>query len=208
MRIWIVILASTLATACGGSNSAAPSSGTGGPIASPQPSPSTTAAVTGKAPAGAVVTLSPASGAAFPLPPGPAVMDQLGKAFVPEVLFVRVGQPVEFRNSEEMDHNVIVNRSRTGSSVFNAAPAPFEKYVHTFSDAGTYSVSCDIHPGMRATVVASTTPHTVLADQSGNFSFADIPPGPYIVSVMSPARDTQQPITVVAPRTDVKPLAP
>jgi plastocyanin len=101
-------------------------------------------------------------------------MDQISKAFVPEMLVVRVGQPVESRNSEDIEHNVIVRKARTGWSVFNESPSPFEKYVHTFTEPGVYSVACDIHPGMRATVVATTTPYAVLADGRGSFSFADI----------------------------------
>jgi len=57
---------------------------------------------------------------------------------------------------------------------------------------------------MRATVVATTTPYAVLADRSGAFAFADIAPGPYVVSVIGATRDAQQPITVSAPRTEVK----
>ncbi len=200
MRLLTVLLASVLAHACGGNEPATQSRDT--PAAAAPPA-RTTAAVTGTAPPGAVVMLSAASGVAYPLPGGPGVMDQLNKAFVPEVLFVRVGQPVEFRNSEEMEHNVIVHKARTGSSVFNASPSPFQKYGYTFTEPGMYSVSCDIHPGMRATVVATTTPHAVLADRRGSFAFADIAPGPYIASVIGAAQDTHQPITVSAPRTEV-----
>ena len=58
--------------------------------------PITTSEVTGTVPRNAIVTLLPAE--PVPMPAGPAVMDQYSKTFVPNVLYVRVGQPVEFRN--------------------------------------------------------------------------------------------------------------
>ena len=46
--------------------------------------------VSGTAPRGSIVALVPA-GAEAPMPEGPAVMDQYSKTFVPNVLYVRVG---------------------------------------------------------------------------------------------------------------------
>lgn len=193
----LVLLLALTAPACGG-NAEVPASGS----AAAQPA-TTTAAVTGTALRGAVVTLSAVGEGAYPLPPGPAVMDQISKQFVPEVLIVRAGQPVEFRNSEEMEHNVIVVKTPTGRGIFNESPSPFEKYVHTFDEPGVYAVSCDIHPGMRATVVVTMTPHAVLADQSGAFQFSDIQPGRYTLTVMSDTGTVERTIEVAAPRTEV-----
>jgi plastocyanin len=185
--------------ACAKSEETAPSSA---PANSSAPT-ATTAVVSGKATSGSVVTLTSSAAPDYPLPPGPAVMDQLGKQFVPELLMVRVGQPVEFRNSEDMEHNVIVVRSRTGRSVFNASPPPFQKHVHTFAEPGMYLVSCDIHPGMRATVVATTTPYAVVADPSGRFSFTDVPPGSYKLTMLADRADVERTIEVSLPKTEV-----
>ena len=99
-------LAALLTAACGSSTPQASSS-------SPPPA-ATTSEVTGTVPRNAIVTLLPAQPA--PMPEGPAVMDQYAKQFVPNVLYVRVGQPVEFRNSEDMPHNVTVMRRGTGAA--------------------------------------------------------------------------------------------
>jgi plastocyanin len=184
---------------CAKSEEAAPSS----LPADPSSPAATTAAGSGKATAGSVVTLTSSAAPDYPLPPGPVVMDQIGKQFVPELLMARVGQPVEFRNSEDMEHNVIVVRSRTGRSVFNASPPPFQKYVHTFTEPGMYLVSCDIHPGMRATVVATTTPYAVVADSSGGFSFRDIPPGTYKLTMLAERADVERMIEVALPKTEI-----
>ena len=47
-------------------------------------------------------------------------------------LIARVGQHVEFRNSEDMPHNVAVTRRTSGAEVFNVGTEPHQKYVHTF----------------------------------------------------------------------------
>lgn len=159
-------------------------------------------AIVGKAPRGTIVTLEPATAREFPLPEGPAIMDQYAKQFVPDLLLVRVGQPVEFRNSESEPHNVNVNRIPTGTEIFNVATAPYQKHVHTFDQPGRYAVACDIHPGMLATVVASTTPYVAVADNAGAFQFTDLTSGEYTLR-WSGAEDGEKTVTVGAGATTV-----
>ena len=134
----------------------------------------------------------------FPVPDGPAIMDQYAKQFVPEMLFVRVGQPVEFRNSEDSPHNVNVNRIPTGTAVFSTSTAPYQKYTHTFDQPGQYNVSCDIHPGMQATVVATTTPLVTVADANGRFTFATLERGTYKVIWVANGQTGEKQLEVTA----------
>ena len=83
-------------------------------------------------------------------------MDQQSKQFIPNVLLVRPGQPVEFRNSEDMPHNVSVTRRGSGTEVFNVGTEPRQKHVHTFDRIGQFDVLCDIHEGMSAIVIVGT----------------------------------------------------
>jgi hypothetical protein len=159
--------------------------------------------VLGKAPAGAVVSLEPADGREVPLPPGPAVLDQLGKQFVPNLLMVRVGQPVEFRNSEDMPHNVFVIRRRVGSTVFDVSTDPFQRYTHAFDRAGEYEVSCTIHPGMNATIIATRSPHAAVADARGGFTILNVPPGAYTLIVSDAGSPTETPVEVAGPVTEL-----
>src|SRR5918994_3313623 len=105
-RIGAIIMALSMVSACGSND--APPAATASAAA-----PVTSSEVTGTVPRNAIVTLLPAE--PVPMPAGPAVMDQYSKTFVPNVLYVRVGQPVEFRNSEDIPHNVTVMRRGTGA---------------------------------------------------------------------------------------------
>lgn len=155
---------------------------------------------------GALVMLEPTSGE-VPMPDGPAVLDQYGKAFVPDLLFVRVGQPVQFRNSEDVDHNVRVLRNPTGTMVMDESGSQNQVFTHTFDQPGTFEVSCDIHPGMRATIVVSRTPFAVETDARGGFVVERVPAGAFTLKVLAAGRETSQPLTVIAPRTDAGTIA-
>lgn len=171
------------------------------PAASPV-SAVTSSVVSGTVPPNAIVALVPVD--ALPPPAAPAVMDQYAKQFVPNVLYVRVGQPVEFRNSEDMPHNVTVLRRGSGAEVFNVGTEPQQKYVHTFDRIGQFDVACDIHPGMQATLIATPSPYATVADDGGRFTISDVKPGSYKLNLTYEGRTVEQPLEVAGPRTDVK----
>ena len=188
-----IALAITTTIACGSEDKA--------PAAAPV-APVTSSVVSGTVPRNAIVALVPAE--ALPPPATPAVMDQYAKTFVPNVLYVRVGQPVEFRNSEDMPHNVTVLRRGSGTEVFNVSTEPQQKYVHTFDRIGQFDVTCDIHPGMQATLIAAPSPYATVADDSGRFTIPDVKPGAYKLNLTYEGRTLEQPLEVHGARTDVK----
>lgn len=131
-------------------------------------------------------------------------MDQYAKRFVPDMLYVRVGQPVEFRNTEDMGHNVTVNRRDTGEGVFSVETDPQQKHLHTFDRVGQYDVTCSMHPGMQATVVATRSPLSTTAGADGRFTLNGVPAGDYTFSLTFEGRTVDQAVTVKGPRTAVK----
>jgi len=170
------------------------------------PPPSTTATsseVTGIAPKNAIVTLLSATETAV-VPSEAAVMDQYAKQFVPNVLVARVGQAVEFRNSEDMPHNVAVTRRGSGADVFNVGTEPHQKYVHTFDRVGQFDVKCDIHEGMEATLIVARGPMTIIAEDDGRFSFRNVAFGSYRLSLTFDGQTIEQPVEVSGARTNVK----
>lgn len=161
------------------------------------------ALVTGRAPVGAIITMEPAGGAEAPLPEGPVIMDQYARQFVPSLLFSRVGQAVEFRNSEDVDHNVLVVRSPTGTTVRNESGSQGFRFTHTFEQAGSYDVSCDVHPGMRAMIVVTHAPYASGTDASGAYSFYNVPAGEYAMTVLVNGKETRQRVKVTGPTTEI-----
>lgn len=192
---FVLLVVVALAAACN-------SSGNSPPAPDSKPA-ATTSEVTGVVPKYAIVTLLPATGTPA-MPDEPAVLNQLSKQFLPHTLLVRVGQPVEFRNSEDMPHNVSVTRRESGSEVFNVGTEPHQKYVHTFERVGQFDVKCDIHEGMEATVIAARGPLTTIAGDDGRFSLSNVPFGSYKVSLTFNGQTVEQAIEVSGARTEAK----
>ena len=165
--------------------------------------------VTGKAPPEtggfpSVVILEPQTPGDFPVPTEPVLMDQFGRTFFPSLLLVREGQPVHFRNSEDELHNVHVVDTKTGSTVLNVGMPIFGgSYYHTFEQAGTYDVSCNVHQEMAATILVTSTPYAVVADHDGSFSLPDVPPGAYNLTMRHGTRRIERVVEVWGPRTEL-----
>lgn len=203
---WITLsskLAAAYACACAAIVIAAACNSTPSPAAATAPAPVTGSAVSGIAPRNAIVSLLPA-GAPPPMPDQPAVMDQLSQQFIPNVLLVRPGQPVEFRNSEDMPHNVSVTRRGSGTEVFNVGTEPRQKHVHTFDRIGQFDVLCDIHEGMSAIVIVAPGPVTTIAEDDGRFFFPNVALGSYKVSLTFDGQTVEQGLEVTGARTNFK----
>ena len=132
----------------------------------------------------AVVIATPL-GSATPRAPAPttAVMDQIGKAFVPIVLVVQTGTPVIFPNSDTVAHQV-----------YSFSPARrfelplYRGQVHppiTFDHPGLVILGCNIHDNMVGYIYVTDSPYSGLSDARGQWAIADLPVGDYEVSVWS-----------------------
>ena len=151
----------------------------------------------------AVVVLAPKGPRTFAPPDEKPVMDQAGLTFGPELLLVRTGYPVEFRNSDDTLHNVRVSHEETRASAFNVAIPTGESYTYTFERDGFYRVGCDIHPAMAASVFAASSPFTTLAAADGSFTFADVPAGAWTVTVYTGGKQLHQDVEVTGGVTNV-----
>jgi len=163
--------------------------------------------VAGRVPIGgagqtSIVVLQPKAPVEAPqvLPP---VMDQVALTFIPGVLLVRTGQPVQFRNSDDVLHNVRVNEDATKAGTFNVAIPMGEDYRFTFEKEGFYNVGCDIHPAMSATIYASPSPYATLSDTAGKFEIRDVPPGTYNAIVYAGTQRIERPVEVPPSGTEV-----
>ena len=151
----------------------------------------------------AVVVLEPTDGRTFPPQSEKPVMDQVSLSFGPELLFVRTGQPAEFRNSDDTLHNVNVKHEETREQAFNVAIPTGSNYEHTFGRDGFYRVACDIHPAMAASIFAAATPFTALAAADGSFAFEDVPPGAWTVTVYTGGKRLRKDVEIKGGVTEV-----
>jgi plastocyanin len=165
----------------------------------------TMGSVVGKVPAAgtAVVVLEPRTARTFSPQLEKPVMDQVGLTFGPELLLVRTGQPVEFRNNDDTLHNVNVKHEETREQAFNVAIPTGGAYEHTFPRDGFYRVGCDIHPAMAASIYAASTPYTAVAGSDGRFTFADVPAGAWRITVYTGGRRLQTDVEVKGAVTEV-----
>jgi len=151
----------------------------------------------------AVVVLEPKGARTFAAQSEKPVMDQVSLSFGPELLFVRTGQPAEFRNSDDTLHNVNVKHEETREQAFNVAIPTGGHFDYTFRRDGFYRVGCDIHPAMSASVFAATTPFTTLAAADGSFAFDDIPAGPWTVTVYTGGKQLHKDVEIKGDVTEV-----
>ena len=151
-----------------------------------------------------IVVLEPKTPREFPPQTDKPAMDQVGATFGPVLLFVRTGQPTEFRNSDDTLHNVHVTHQETHEPQFNVAIPTGEKWDFTFKRDGFYHVGCDIHPAMSAEIFASSSPYVTIADSAGRFTFEDVAPGPYLVTVHAGIKRTQKDLDVTGGETQVR----
>jgi plastocyanin len=173
-------------------------------------SPPGMGSVSGKAPAAvngvpSVVILTPKSAKQFAAPAETPVMDQVTLTFTPQVLFVRTGVPSEFRNSDDVLHNVRVREEATKEGVFNVAIPTGGAYQHTFARDGFYDVGCDIHPGMSAQVISTSTPFATMADAAGNYFFDGVEPGAYALTIYYGAEKSERDVEVTGSKTEIEP---
>jgi plastocyanin len=202
-----LVALSFLVAACSSSEPPAASTTSTTAPAPAAPASATQSVVAGRVPTGGVgqssiVVLLPKVAVDVPqvLPP---VMDQVALTFIPGVLLVRTGHPVDFRNSDDVLHNVRVNEDATKAGTFNVAIPMGEDYRFTFEKEGFYNVGCDIHPAMAATIYATPSPYATLSDTAGKFEIRDVPPGTYNAVVYAGSQKIERPIEVPPSGTEV-----
>jgi plastocyanin len=106
---------------------------------------------------------------------------QQHKRFEPRLLAVPVGSVVDFPNLDPFFHNVfsMFDGKRFDLGLYEAGAS----HGVMFDKEGVSYIFCNIHPEMSAVVVAVDSPYYAISNPAGEFSFANVPPGRYLVSV-------------------------
>jgi plastocyanin len=148
-------------------------------------------AADGRPLAGAVLTVHALSGPDHPARPVSAVMDQVERAFVPDLLVIPAGSTVEFPNSDSVSHQIysFSAAKKLQLPLYRGKPYPPVR----FDQVGFVTLGCNIHDSMLAYVVVTDAPYFGRADSTGSWS-VDVPRGTYRVTVWHPRmRESAEP---------------
>ena len=116
----------------------------------------------------------------------PAMMDQKGCLYVPQILAVQTGQKILVKNSDPMMHNVHTVPTVSGNKEENKGQAPGAPDL-TFSipaPENFLKFKCDVHKWMFAWVTVLDHPYFAVTGKDGAFTIKDVPPGKYKVVAM------------------------
>jgi plastocyanin len=107
--------------------------------------------------------------------PAAAVMDQVGKEFVPHALAVPVGTLVRFPNRDDIHHHVYsFSRSKTFElPLYKGEAAPPVR----FDAPGVVKLGCNIHDWMSGVVLVVPNAHVARTDADGRFVLVGLPSG-------------------------------
>jgi plastocyanin len=132
---------------------------------------------------GAVLTVHALNGSSRPAAPVNAVMDQVDRAFVPDVLVIPAGSTVEFPNSDSVSHQIY---SFSAAKKFQLPLYRGKRYPPVlFDQVGFVTLGCNIHDSMLAYVLVTDAPYFGRTDSAGSWS-VDVPRGTYRITVWHP----------------------
>jgi plastocyanin len=125
-----------------------------------------------------VVTLKGAVGGAKDVPPigAPVVLDQIGCEYVPHVVALRVGQVLRVKSSDPTSHNVHGLADRNQPFNFGMTTAGQTKDL-TFASPESFTVKCDVHGWMTASINVFDHPFYAVTDEHGHYEIHNLPPG-------------------------------
>jgi plastocyanin len=132
----------------------------------------------------AVVWLTPLGDSGEPQAAAGSPRQQLvqkNKSFLPHILVVRVGAPVEFPNRDPFFHNVfsLFEGKRFDLGLYEAGSSR----TVVFDREGISYIFCNIHADMSSVVLAVKTPNYGTSDRRGVIAIPNVPLGRYQLRV-------------------------
>ncbi len=117
-------------------------------------------------------------------PPRESVLiDQHGCMFLPRVIGIRAGQPLELKNSDSVSHNI--HPMPANNREWNQQQSPGTPDVeHRFARPEVMiPVKCNVHAWMHAWIGVVDHPYYAVTGPDGAFALPNVPPGDYTVAV-------------------------
>ena len=141
----------------------------------------------------AVVTVQPVGKKLPPPAPIHAVMDQMNRMFMPEVVVVPAGSTVSFPNSDSVSHQIysFSAAKRFQLPLYRGKPYP----PVLFDQTGIVILGCNIHDWMIGYIDVTDAPFYGTTDEQGAWS-AQLPAGRYQITVWHPRMREESPTLI------------
>jgi plastocyanin len=146
-----------------------------------------------------VVYLDATAGKKIDAPAAHAVMDQRNMKFVPHILVISRGTTVDFKNSDQVAHNIYWPSIGGNKALRHNLTilSPDHTKIFQFDNPGSAQLLCNLHPEMVGFVVVTPTPYFALTSSDGTFNLTNVPPGAYTLKTWSEdGKSSSQSITV------------
>jgi plastocyanin len=112
------------------------------------------------------------------------VVDQVGCRYEPHVVGAMAGQTVEFRNSDNTEHNI--HAAPKDNPEWNVSQSPKSQAIpkHLDKPEIMVPVKCNQHPWMKMYVNVVANPLFAVSDANGHFEIKGLPPGDYTIAAV------------------------
>jgi len=136
----------------------------------------------------------------FTTPTDPVVLNQKGCEYIPHVIGIRVGQPLQIVNDDNTMHNV--HGMPEENQEFNfGQPLPGMKNTVTFTAPEVLvPFKCDVHSWMNAYIGVVANPYFAVSADGGKFELRDVPPGTYTIEAVHEKLGKQTQTVTVGPK--------
>jgi plastocyanin len=122
-----------------------------------------------------------ASGKSTGASAAPAVLDQKGALYSPQILAIQTGQKLIVKNSDPVVHNVHTKPTANPESN-QVQMAGGADLTYTFDKPEMFlKFQCDVHPWMFAWVCVFNHPYFCVSGTDGKFTIKNVPPGVYTI---------------------------
>ena len=138
-----------------------------------------------------VVSLKSVPGKSTGASAAPAVLDQKGALYTPQILAVQTGQKLIVKNSDPLVHNVHTKPTANPESNLVQMQGGAD-LNYTFDKPEMFlKFQCDVHPWMFAWVSVFDHPYFAVSAADGKFNIKNVPAGKYTLEAVHRKLGTQ-----------------
>ena len=138
----------------------------------------------------------------FPPAPAPVQVDQQGCIYVPHVVAVMTGDPLQVTSKDAVTHNInAMSQLHQGWNETQMPGGP--SIVKRFAQEEIpMTVKCNMHPWMRFYLAVVDHPYFQVTGKDGQFALRNVPPGTYTLTAWHETFGTKKQTIVIQPKQE------